>query len=192
MPEPDGDATAILAALTAGDQSAAERLMPLVYDELRGLAASYMHRQPPGQTLDPTGLVHEAFVRLVAPTGVRWQDRAHFFATAATAMRRILADRVRARLAAKRGDGWQRMTVADVPTPTGESQVDLIALEEALTKLGVRSERQGRVVELRFFGGLNVEATAHVLGISKRSAENDWRVARAWLAAELEAKETGP
>ena len=183
-----GEISQLLAAWGAGEEKALDELMPRVYQDLRVLAARQMRRERAHHTLQTTGLVNEAFLRLVQQEGVQWSNRSHFFAIAATAMRRILTDRVRSRMAAKRGGDWQRVTLSGMTTPTGVTDVDLLALEEALTELRERSERQCRVVELRFFGGLSVEETARVLGLSTRSVENDWRVARAWLATAIEGE----
>ncbi|UCE58734.1 MAG: sigma-70 family RNA polymerase sigma factor [Phycisphaerales bacterium] len=179
------DATAILSELARGDESAAARLLPLVYQELRALAHSYFESERSDHTLEPTALVHEAFVRLVDQARVEWRNRAHFFAVAATAMRRILTDHARKHRAAKRGGNQQRVPLTNVPTPSGASLVDLVDLDDALERLSTLDERQYRIVELRFFGGLPVEQVAEFLEVSKTTVENDWRMARAWLSAEL-------
>ncbi len=188
-----GEVTRILAELNQGDGSATERLLPLVYDELRALAGSYFARRQAGHTLQPTALVHEAYLKLAGGEG-RWQNRAHFMAVAATAMRQILMNHARDKAAAKRGGGAAKITIIEAMTPvTGESdadrQLDLIALDEALTKLAAVSERQARVTELRFFGGLTIADTAHVVGVSTTTVEDDWHMARAWLGRELQAAE---
>ncbi len=159
--------------------------MPLVYGELRALAGSYFDRQNPNQTLQPTALVHEAFLRMVDQTAVQWRDRAHFFAVAATAMRQILTDHARRRRSQKRGGGWDRITLDAAVTPPAEAEIDLDALDAALTKLETLDERKHRVVTLRFFGGLTVEDVALVTGMSRSTAENEWRGAKAWLSREL-------
>jgi RNA polymerase sigma factor (TIGR02999 family) len=179
------EVTRVLAELSRGDRSALEKLTPLVYDELRALAQNFFRRQRPDHTLQPTALVHEAYLRLVDQSQANWADRTHFFATAAKIMRQLLADYARRHLAAKRGGGWRKITLDEAVTPTSTPHVDLIALDEALTKLTDLHERQGQVVELRFLGGLTVEETAQVLGRSPRTVELDWRMARAWLAREL-------
>ncbi len=186
-----GEVTRILGELNQGDGSATERLLPLVYDELRALAGSYFARQQAGHTLQPTALVHEAYVKLAGGEG-RWQNRAHFMAVAAKAMRQILMNHARDKAAAKRGGGAARVTIIEAVTPvTDESvagrQLDLIALDEALSKLAAVSERQARVTELRFFGGLTIADTAHVVGMSTTTVEDDWHMARAWLGRELQA-----
>lgn len=189
MPQPD-DATQVLTELGRGDASAAQRLLPLVYDELRALAGGYLRRQPANHTLQPTALVHEAFVRLVDQTSVEWNDRAHFFAVAATAMRQILTDHARRRRAAKRGGNLQRVTLDAAVTPRAEAQIDLVALDDALSQLVALDERKHRVVVMRFFGGLAVEDVARVLGVSKTTVESDWRAARAWLSVRLTEEQT--
>jgi RNA polymerase sigma-70 factor (ECF subfamily) len=179
------DVTAILAEAAEGDDSAAARLLPKVYDELRALAQSYFQLERPDHTLQPTALVHEAFVRLIDQTRVEWKSQAHFIAIAATAMRRILADHARQHRAIKRGGDRKRVPLTKLSTPSGDSMVDLIELDDVLTKLATLDERQSRIVELRFFGGLTVAQVADVLGISKTTVESEWRMVRAWLSAEL-------
>jgi RNA polymerase sigma factor (TIGR02999 family) len=178
-------ATGALIAHTTGDPDAASRLLPLVYDQLRALAAGYMRRERADHTLQPTGLVHEAYLRLVDGSRIDLQGKTHFFALAATQMRRVLADHARARNAAKRGGGARKVTLHDVAAIHPDGVVDMLALDEALHRLADESPRQVRVVELRFFGGLSVEATARFLGVSKSTVKGDWRVAKAWLAREL-------
>jgi RNA polymerase sigma-70 factor, ECF subfamily len=179
------DATLILHQLCDGHASAAERLFPLVYDELRALAGSYFKAQPAAHTLQPTALVHEVFIKLIDQHATRWNDRAHFFAVAATAMRQILIDHARARGAAKRGGGWQRLSIDHVDRAGEIDHLDVLALDEAMTNLAKVDPRQARVVELRFFGGMSVEETAQVLEVSPRTVELDWRMAKAWLSREL-------
>jgi len=188
-----GEVTRILGDLNQGDGSAMERLLPLVYDELRALAGSYFARQQAGHTLQPTALVHEAYLKLVGGEG-RWQNRAHFMAVAAKAMRQILMNHARDKAAVKRGGGAAKLTIIEaVTSATDESdagrQLDLIALDEALTKLAAVSERQAWITELRFFGGLTIADTAHVVGVSTTTVEDDWHMARAWLGRELQAAE---
>jgi len=186
-----GEVTRILAELNQGDGSATERLLPLVYDELRALAGSYFARRQAGHTLQPTALVHEAYLKLAGGEG-QWQSRAHFMAVAAKAMRQILMNHARDKAAMKRGGGAAKLTISEaVHAASDESdtgrQLDLIALDEALTKLAALSERQARVTELRFFGGLTIADTAHVVGMSTTTVEDDWHMARAWLGRELQA-----
>ena len=163
--------------------------MPLVYDELRRLAASYIRRERPGQTLQATALVHEAYVRLIGEKAQNWQNRTHFLAIAALSMRQILVQRARARHAAKRGGDPERITLDErlLAAPAGNAQeVDLVALDAALEKLAALDQRQSKVVELRYFGGLSVEEAADVLGISPATVKRDWTLARAWLKRELD------
>ncbi len=177
--------TQLLGRLRDGDSTAAAELMPLVYQQLRALAGGYFRNQPASHTLQPTALVHEAFLRMVGQAGAQWQDRAHFCAACAVAMRQILTDHARRRRSAKRGGGWKRLSLAGAPGTTGPSPIDSIALDEALQRLAERSQRQARIVECRFFGGLTVEELACALDISVTTAEKEWRVARAWLSAQL-------
>lgn len=180
-----GETTRLLHALDARDPSAAEQLFALVYEQLHALARNYFRKQPRDHTLQPTALVNEAFLRLVDQTCVEWQGRAHFLAVAARAMRQILIDHARRRRCAKRGGDLCRVTVDQAVTPITEYAPDVLDLDEALQRLATLDERQSRIVELRFFGGLTVDEAAHVLGISKSTAESEWRMARAWLRREL-------
>jgi RNA polymerase sigma factor (TIGR02999 family) len=166
-----------------------DRLMPEAYQELRRLAAAYLRRERPGQTLQPTALVHEAYLRLAKDRPGRWQNRAHFCAIAANAMRQILVERARARAAIKRGGGQPKVTLvenldagADAARP---APVDLLAIDQALERLAALDPQQARIVELRYFGGLSVEETAEALGISPATVKRDWSVARAFLAQQL-------
>ncbi len=186
--------TQLLGRLRDGDATAAAELIPLVYQQLRALAGGYFRNQPASHTLQPTALVHEAFLRMVGQSGAgaHWKDRAHVCAACAVAMRQILTDHARRRQSAKRGGGRERLTLAAEPvTPgtTAPSPVDAIALDEALQRLAERSQRQARIVECRFFGGLTVEEAACALGISVTTAEKEWRVARAWLSAQLSGRD---
>jgi RNA polymerase sigma factor (TIGR02999 family) len=174
------DVTRILSAIEQGDPSAAEQLLPLVYDELRRLASLQMAHDRPGETLNPTDLVHEAYLRLVGEgNDRRYHDRGHFFAAAATAMRHIRIDQARRKKTQKHGANVQRLELDDVaaPTPDGE----LLALDEALTQLAALDARKAQLVELRFFAGLTNDQAATVLGISPTTADRDWAFARAWL-----------
>jgi RNA polymerase sigma factor (TIGR02999 family) len=172
--------TRILAAIEQGDPQAAERLLPLVYDELRRLAAHKLSREAAGQTLDATALVHEAYLRLVGHDDQgRWKDRGHFFAAAAQAMRRILVDNARRKRAQKRGDGLQRQPLDAIAAP--EIDEELVALDEALEKLAEADPIKARLVELRYFAGLTGEQAAQVLAISPATADRHWAFARAWL-----------
>jgi RNA polymerase sigma factor (TIGR02999 family) len=160
-------------------------LLPLVYEELRALAAAYFRREPPDHTLQPTALVHEAYLKLVNQTDAQWKDRAHFFAVAAQAIRRLLIDHSRRRRAAKR-QAPNRVTVELAADTPYHADIDLLVLDDALKRLAELSERQARVVELRFFGGITVEEVAHVLGVSPNTVKGDWRVARVWLQQVLD------
>lgn len=182
--------TEIVAGLSGSTSgpAAAEQLFPLVYDELRRLAQSYMSREQRGHTLQPTALVNEAYLRLVDLSRIDWRGRTHFFAVGATVMRRVLIDHARGRKSLKRGAGWRRTTLGCELVAAHEDGLDLdelLGLNEALDKLRDLDARQARVAELRFFGGLRVAEAAEVLGLSKRTVEGDWTHARAWLRREL-------
>lgn len=178
------EVTKLLAAWRAGNAAAGDRVMELVYGELKQLARGHMRREVPGQSLTPTALVHEAYLKLVDQR-VRWHSRGHFFGIAAQAMRRILVDRARARHAAKRGGPEPHVAPHEDAFVQAPPDLDLLALDEALTRLGALEPRWARLVELRYFAGLTVEQTADVLAISTATAERDWRLARGWLYREL-------
>jgi RNA polymerase sigma factor (TIGR02999 family) len=177
--------TRLLQAWGGGDEGALERLTPLVYRELHAIARRTMRRELPGNTLQTTALIHEAFLRLVDNEGTRWQDRAHFFAVSAQIMRRILVDGARARHAEKRGGEAMKFQLNEAIDAAPERGRELIALDDALQALGELDPRKARVVELRYFGGLSVEETAEVLKISPQSVLRDWKLARAWLMKEM-------
>jgi RNA polymerase sigma factor (TIGR02999 family) len=181
----DADITKILKRASVGDDSAVNRLMPLVYDELRALAESYLQRERPDHTLQATALVHEAYVRLIDQREVEWQNRAHFFAVAAQAIRRILVDHARSHQRAKRGGSRRRVRLDENMALLDDSTLDLLALDEAMERLTQTHERPARIVELRFFGGLKLTEVAEVLGISPRTVDGEWSMARAWLRREL-------
>jgi RNA polymerase sigma factor (TIGR02999 family) len=189
------DITSLLRAWSNGDRSALDQLLPVVYAELHRQAERYMRSQPPGHTLQATGLVHEAYLRLVHRQDKEWSGRAHFFGVAAKAMRSILVDHARARGAAKRGGGADQLTLEDVEAsdagagPGGE--IGVLALDEAITRLAELDPRKGSLVELRYFGGLSIEETAKVLGISPATVKREWRTARAWLRRELSPDRSG-
>lgn len=189
MEQSHGEVTRILGELQRGDASAADRLWPLVYKELRALAGGYFAGQPRGHTLQPTALVHEAYVKLAANEKFHWESRAHFMAVAAKAMRQILMNHARDKAAGKRGGGRQRVTLDDAITPSRDlgGEIDLIALDQALTRLEALSGRQAKIVELRFFAGLSIAETAHVVGVGTTTVEEDWRMAKAWLGRQLRA-----
>ena len=181
----------LVAQSAAGDAAAAAELFPIVYEELRRLAASALRRERTDHTLQPTALVHEAFLRLAETPGASWENRAHFVAIAARVMRRVLVDHARGRNALKRGNGEIRVPIDDVDVPAVGQDVDLVALDDALARLALLDERQARIVELRFFGGLSVPETAALIGASERTVKRDWQVARAWLTRELSSS-AGP
>jgi RNA polymerase sigma factor (TIGR02999 family) len=178
--------TALLQAWSRGDVSARDRLFPLVYAELRRRAAGWLRREQRGHTLQPTALVHEAYIRL-SGQNAGWKNRAQFFAVASRIMRRILVDHARARGAAKRPGRGLQVTLAEGAVAPGPRELDLIGLDEALDQLAAADPRQGQVVELRFFGGLTHEEIASVLGVSLATVNRDWRVARAWLYERVAA-----
>ncbi len=178
--------TQLLEAAARGEGEAAGRLLPLVYDELRRLAAGYLDQERPGQTLQPTALVHEAFLRLVGPgADGRWQGRDHFVATAALAMRHILVDHARRKRRAKRGGDRRRVELADLPDPRAADADRLLALDEALTRLAVADPQAAELVQMHTFGGLSVEEAGKHLGLSRTAAYRQWSFARAWLRYEL-------
>jgi RNA polymerase sigma factor (TIGR02999 family) len=181
-----GDITRILIRASEGDGSAIDQLMPLVYNELRELAEHHLKQERPGHTLQATALVHEAYLRLVKQDAVQWRSRAHFFAIASQAIRRILVDHARARRRAKRG-GDRRVDLDVAIVPAGEDCPDLLALDEALTELAGLHERQARIVELHFFGGFTIDDVARYLGVSERTVYGDWSMARAWLHRQLKS-----
>jgi RNA polymerase sigma factor (TIGR02999 family) len=183
--------TRLLKAWSQGDSAALDRLTPLVYDDLRRMAVRFMRRERPDQTLQPTALLNEAFLRIVDARQVDWKDRAHFFAVSARVMRRILVDAARSRAALKRGGGGGRVDRAGgveldrLPAREPDTSAQICALEEALNELADMDPRRAQVIELRFFGGLTVEETSEVLRVSPQTVMRDWKLARAWLAREL-------
>jgi RNA polymerase sigma factor (TIGR02999 family) len=183
--------TRLLGHAAAGDRQAAEDLMPLVYDELHRVAAACFAAERRGHTLQPTALVHEAYMRLVGSEAVEWKSRGQFYFLAATAMRNILVDHARSRGRLKRGGGWARVTVEGLGAPSRGAPVDLAALDDALQRLAARDERKAKLVELRFFGGLSEAQAAELLGVSRTTAADDWRVARAFLKRELKEHADG-
>ena len=182
---PPGDVTHLLLAWSNGDRDALEDLIPVVYGELRRIAGRYFRHERPGHTLQATGLVHEAYLKLVDQQRVRWQNRAQFFGVAAQLMRRILVDHARTHGAAKRGGGVSPVTLVDAAGASPPRGVDVIALDEALTRLTSQYPEQGRLVELRYFGGLTIEETGEAMGISPATVKRQWMVARAWLLRDL-------
>ena len=182
--------TRLLIGWSDGNQQALDELMPLVYDELRRLAAAYLRRERPDHTLQSGALVSEAYLRLIDQTRVRWKNRAHFFGVAAQMMRRILVDHARNRVAMKRGAGATVISIDNAIVGKDPQNLDLIALDDALTKLASFDEQQSKIVELRFFGELSIEETAEVLGISPATVKRDWAVAKAWLFRQMSAVES--
>jgi len=185
---PSPDITGLLLAWGKGDTTAGNRLLSAIYDELHRQAARAMRRENEGNTLQATALVHEAYIRLIDQRRVEWRNRAHFFGVAAQMMRRVLVDRARARLATKRGGDFQQVTLGDAEADDAENaSLDVLALHEALERLATLDPDQARLVELRYFGGLNIDDTAEALGVSPATVKREWAVARAWLRRELGA-----
>ena len=190
--QPPESVTQLLIDWSEGDQKALDKLMPLVYSELRRLASNYLRRERPGHTLQPTALVNEAYLKLIDQKNAKWQNRAQFYGVAAQLMRRILVDYARQHQAAKRGGSDQQRLSITSAGDLGAEQfaskpaIDLLALHEALEELAIIDPQQGRIVELKFFGGLSIEETAEVLGIGHATVERDWKMARAWLRRKLE------
>ena len=182
------EVTQLLIAWSNGEEEALEKLVPLVYDELRRIARRYMKREPAGHTLQTTALVNEAYLRLIEQKGMKWQNRAHFFAISAQLMRRILVSMARARHADKRGGEARQVSLDEALVISEERAAELVALDEAMNELAALDPRRSRVVELRYFGGLSVEETAEVLKISPETVMRDWKRAKAWLYTELNRK----
>ena len=180
------EVTLILSRIERGESSASSELLPLVYDELRNLAAARMQQETPGQTLQATALVHEAYLRLVDSSQIQtWNGRGHFFAAAAEAMRRILVERARQKASLRGGGQRNRLEIIDLVETDETPIIDLITLDEALRKLQSRDPRKAELIKLRFFAGLTIEDAAHVLGVSTTTADNDWAYARCWLRLEM-------
>jgi len=187
------DVTQLLANWSQGDQSALEQLMPLVYGELRRLAGAYLRRERSNHTLQSTALVHEAFMRLVQQQDVQWRNRAHFYAIAAQMIRRILVDYARSQHAEKRGSGAIKLALDEaMAVPQTGADIDLLGLNDALDRLAELDERQGKIVELRFFAGLSIEETAEVMHLSPASIKREWQTARAWLFREMTRTPSNP
>jgi len=186
MPQSES-VTQLLVDWSKGDQAALNKLMPLVYSELRRLAKNYLKRESPGHTLQPTALVNEAYLRLVDQKTARWQNRAQFYGVAAQLMRRILVDHARAKHAEKRGGAnQQRLSITSAREAGATPDLDVLALNEALEELATLDPQQSRIVELKFFGGLSIEETAEVMDLGHATVERDWKMARAWLRRKLE------
>ena len=186
--EKSAGATQLLIDLAGGDEQALEQMTPLVYQELRRLARYYLRRERPGHTLQPTALVHEVYFRLIDQRRVDWRNRAQFLGLAASMMRRILVNHARDRAAARRGGGAEKVSLRFADEPAERAGVDVLALSRALDRLAAIDERKGRVVELKFFGGLTTEEIGHVLDVSVATVEREWSFARAWLYQELEGE----
>ena len=182
---PNQQATQWLISWSKGNREAAAGLMPLVYEELRRLARSYLQRERPDHTLQATGLVHEAYLRLVDQKTTTWQNRAHFFGVAAQLMRRILVDHARRHRAEKRGGEWTKVEFQEALAPSASRSLDVIALDDALQDLANLNPQHSQIVELRFFGGLTTEEVAEVLDVSPRTVQREWRMARAWLRRQI-------
>ena len=186
MSDAPEDVTGLLIQWSEGNRAALDRLMPVVYDELHRIAERYFRRERPGNTLQPTALVNEAYMRLVSQINVSLKNRAQFFGIAATTMRRILVERARARNASKRGSGDYKLDLTDVSdVPVDSSGLDLLALDKALDELASFDPQQSRIVEAKFFGGLSIEETADVIGVSRATVKREWALAKAWLLREL-------
>jgi RNA polymerase sigma factor (TIGR02999 family) len=181
------EVTVILEAIQKGDPKAAEDLLPLVYAELRKLAASKLAQQPPDQTLQPTALVHEAYLRLLGDGSHSWQNRRHFFAAAAEAMRHLLVDRARRKAAVRHGGGWRRVDLDNVVVATQTTDDNILLINEALERLTAHDPGAAELVKLRFFAGLTFPQAAEVLGLSERTAKRSWAYARAWLFKEIQS-----
>ena len=192
------DVTRLLSELRNGNEDAVAKLVPLLYRELRRMAGAYLSNERRNHTLQPTALVHEAYLRLVDQKDVQWQNRQHFFGVAAQVMRRVLVDHARGHEAVKRGGSVPKVSLEEAIVISKERSAELLALDEALTRLATLDQQQARIIELRFFGGLTVEETAEVLGISPATVKRDWNMAKAWLNREVrkerssESGEVGP
>ncbi len=186
------EVTLLLAELTKGNEQAASRLIPLVYEELRRLARNYMRRERGDHTLQPTALVNEAYLKLVEQRSVDWQSRAHFFGIAAQVMRRILIDHARGHMRDKRGGGAIPVPLDEALVFAPEQSSELVKLDASLERLAKHDPRQSRIVELRFFGGLTVEQTADMLGISAKTVKRDWSMAKAWLHGDMKTSHGAP
>jgi RNA polymerase sigma-70 factor (ECF subfamily) len=189
MPRTPQNVTQLLIAWNGGDKQALDKLLPVVYDELRRQAAGYLRRERPGHTLQTTALIHEAYLRLIDQKSVQWQNRAQFFGIAAQMMRRILVDHARTKHRAKRGGSDIRVSLTDATPVTKDPDLNLVELDEALNRLEKIDPQQSKIVELRFFSGLNVEETAAALQISPATVKRNWKVAKAWLHREISRDE---
>ncbi len=186
--DPTDNVTQLLIEVSKGDRDAVDLLLPVIYDELRKLAANYLRRERIDHTLQPTALVHEAYIRLVDQTRVNWQNRAHFFGVAAQIMRRLLVDHARKHNAEKRGQDFQKLSLDENIDRAVERSSELIALDDALKALAILDEQKARMVELRYFGGLSIEETADVMGVAPTTVKRQWRFVKAWLYGEMQKK----
>ena len=183
---PTDNLTSLLHQVSQGDRGAVDLLLPVIYDELRKLAANYLRRERPDHTLQPTALVHEAYLRLIDQSRVNWQNRAHFFGVAAQIMRRLLVDHARKHNAEKRGPDFQKLSLDENIDRAVERSAELIALDDALKTLATFDAQKARMVELRYFGGLSIEETADVMGVTPTTIKRHWRFAKAWLHGEMQ------
>jgi RNA polymerase sigma factor (TIGR02999 family) len=191
-PPEQSNVTQLLRCARNGDEGALESLLPIVYDELRSIARNYLRRERADHTLEPTALVHEAFIRLLEPAGAAdWNDRAHFRGVAARAMRQVLVDHARRRGAAKRGGGRKAFALAEFQQGSGDRQIEVLVFHETLNRLSSLDEQMGRIVEMRYFGGMDNEESAQVLGVTSRTVRNKLKVAEAWLTREFQRNENG-
>ena len=191
MTPPQGEITELLISWRGGDDQALEKLIPLVYAELRKLARRYMGRESPDHTLQTSALINEAYLKLIDQRNVEWQNRSHFFAVAAKVMRHILIDHARSRRYSKRGAGLRKVSLDESATLTDERAGELVALDDALNALDQIDTRKSQIVELRFFGGLGIEEVAEILKVSPVTVTREWRAARAWLRREMSGSESG-
>jgi RNA polymerase sigma-70 factor (ECF subfamily) len=191
MDPPSQDVTELLVSWSNGNQAARDQLMGVVYDELHRLARRYMRRESPGHTLQTSALLNEAFLRLVDQKNVQWQNRAHFFGIAAQMMRRILVDHARSRSYAKRGGGARTLSLDEALIVSDARNEEVVNIHEALERLTEFDARKGQIIELRFFGGLSIEETANVLGVSQGTVMRDWTLAKAWLRREMSPESVG-
>jgi RNA polymerase sigma-70 factor, ECF subfamily len=184
--QPSDNITVLLHKVSKGDREAVDLLLPVIYDELRKLAANYLRRERPDHTLQPTALVHEAYLRLIDQSRVNWQNRAHFFGVSAQIMRRLLVDHARKHNAEKRGQDFQKLSLDENIDRAVERSAELIALDDALKTLATFDANKARMVELRYFGGLSIEETAGVMGVTPTTIKRHWRLAKAWLHGEMQ------
>jgi RNA polymerase sigma factor (TIGR02999 family) len=191
LPNSSQEVSKLLLSWRQGNQEALDKLTPIIYDELRRQAHRYMRREPKGHLLQTTALINETYIRLLDSSDISWKNRAHFFALTARIMRQILVDFSRSQRRLKRGRGWKKISMDSRKIPSVGHNLDFLTLNDALNALSVEDERKGRVVEMRFFGGLSIEETAEVLGVSSQTVMRDWRLAKNWLAREMKRSVVG-